>query len=80
VEWPSVQQESIRLVIGIAESSLEQAGVSLCAGEINVDRTNYLITTDRDVPEEVVTDIRGFADSMGIAVKFQTPKTKTACV
>ena len=76
MEWPSVQQESIRLVIGKAKSSLERAGVSLCAGEIDVDRTNYLMTTDKDVPEEVVTDIRGFAVSMGIAVKFQTLKTK----
>jgi len=73
MEWgPQQQGESAKLVHVMIESELQQVGISLQRSEVDTDFKNYLVTTDKKVPDEVISKICQYAAYKGMAVKFRT--------
>lgn len=77
MRWDSREQESVAYIRLMAACELERAGISLQIGEIDIGSKNYVITTDKKVPKEVVAEVCEYAFYRGIAVKFQTSETKS---
>jgi hypothetical protein len=60
----------VELVCIHTRAELEKAGIIL--QEINIDIVNKTcsVTTDKKVPEAIMSDIREYAQSKGITVQF----------
>ena len=61
------QQNDFELVHVYVESELKKVGIEL--QQINIDGT---VTTDKEVPEEIVSSIRQYAANKGITIEFLT--------
>ena len=67
--FPLPQEKDAELVCIYIESELKKAGIHQ---RINIDTPNNTctVTTDMDVPEEIISNIREYADYKGITIKF----------
>jgi len=50
------------------KSELKTAGIEL--QRLSINGTNGSVTTDKKVPEEIMSSIREYADYKGITIKF----------
>ena len=65
--FPCPEQNNAELVHVYIESELKKVGIEL--QQININGT---VTTDKNVPEEIMSSIRQYAASKGITIEFLT--------
>lgn len=66
------REDEAELIQVYIESELKEAGIVL--QQINIDGTVITVTTDKNVPEKTMSNIRQYAASKGISIKFLTSR------
>ena len=64
------RQSKHELVSAYIESELKKVGIELQQINIDILNNNCTVTTDKKVPEEIMSNISEYTDSKGITIKF----------
>jgi len=64
--------DNLRLVYAVIESDLQHAHISLKKISFEIDSTDYIVSVDKEVPEDIKSKMCKYAKYKGLTVQFQT--------
>jgi len=67
--------DNLRLVCSLIDSGLQHAHISLEKISFEIGSTNYIVSVDKEVPENIELDICKHARYKGLTIQFRTSLT-----